>query len=135
MADDKLLQGFESFEFTSTAAYTKEPFVSVSRNGRIYFNVAVCRQIEAERFAFVELLFNAETRRIAMRFTPTGSRKPAGAWELRSYDEGTQQILARPFIETYGISVTPAQKLSIEWHEDEKILLTSEVLLEEADDE
>ena len=92
--------------FTSGRVVTKEPRVTIIKQGVFNLNSGVMKIFKENAVTRLQLMFDKETNRIA--FKPC-SKDALGAYTLRN-QKGIGQISGTSFLKTYGIAYSAATR-------------------------
>jgi hypothetical protein len=92
--------------FTAGRKITKEPQVSILKQGNFGFNSGCMKLLKEKSITHMQLLFDRETQRIAFKpCTP----ETQGAYIIRE-NNGTGQISGTSFLKTYDIAYSEATR-------------------------
>jgi hypothetical protein len=107
-------------EFTGGRVVTKEPRVSMLKQGNFNFNKGVMKIMREKNITHLALMYDKETNRIA--FKPCGKEAP-NAYEIRSI-KGTGQLSGSAFLKFYQIPFgNPTRSLPAVW-QDEMLIIS-----------
>jgi len=92
--------------FTAGRKITKEPHVSILKQGNFGFNSGCMKLLKENAVTHMQLLFDRETQRIAFKpCTP----ETQGAYIVRK-NNGVGQISGTGFLKTYGVAYSDATR-------------------------
>ena len=109
--------GYEVFERTSIRA--SAPKLSIVPGGRIAINAAAVRILVKAGVGFVVLLWDKDTRRVALKSTSKGN-KNAFAISITP-DQHSGSLRAKSFLAHIGWNAPHRQMLDAYWNEKEKM--------------
>jgi len=92
--------------FTAGRKITKEPHVSILKQGNFGFNSGCMKVLKENAVTHMLLMFDKDTNRIA--FKPC-SKEAQGAYALRT-TRGIAQISGTSFLKTYGVAYSDATR-------------------------
>jgi hypothetical protein len=104
---------FELFN-RSTVRRTTEPRVSLTKQGTLQLNAATLAQF-FEGVDFVQLLFDAKTRRVALK---PATKKDEQTYKLSRAKQGTGHVSASAFLKHYGIKHDATKSYPVKWLEN-----------------
>jgi hypothetical protein len=104
---------FEKFTEPRSRGY--EPMASIWSRGMIGLNQGAVNEFELEKYDYVVLYFDRETRRIGIKFTRDG--KEEGAIKLSKRESGAS-ISARSFMKKFKIKIGNTAKCDISYDDD-----------------
>ena len=101
-----------SFEaFTGGRRITKEPSVTIIKQGNFNFNTGSLKLLKQQNTTHVQLLFDKDTHRIAFKPCP---KETAGAYNLREV-KGQGQVSGIAFLKNYGIDHAQTRSCPATW--------------------
>ena len=103
-------------KFTRTGARIGTPMVSIWARGQIGFNQAVVDDYEIDKFEFVVLYYDKDTKRIGLEFT--NNKMAEGACKLAFRKNAGVSISAIAFLKTYKIDYSETKKFDLDYDED-----------------
>ena len=108
--------------FTGGRIITKEPRVTLIKQGVFNFNGAVMKIFKENAVTCLQLLFDKDTNRIA--FKPCSKEAP-GAYTLRN-QKGIGQVSGTSFLKTYGIAYSDATRsYPAVWNSEQGMLIVN----------
>lgn len=99
--------------FTGGRIITKDPKVSILKQGNFDFNVGTTKILEEKSVTHLQLLYDKESNRIA--FKPCDEKTP-GAYPLRG-TKGISQVSGTAFLKFHGIFSDATRSFPAVWQD------------------
>ena len=108
--------------FKRTRFKVDEPTLTITPEGRLYFNAAAGRALMAAGIRTVLLLWDTDTNQFAVKATPKRDRNGYAVTFIPS--RSSASLRAKSFLHHIGWAAKKRETFPATWNEDEKMLET-----------
>jgi hypothetical protein len=110
------------FERFTDVGRVFRPRASIRSNGQLGFNHGSIKRFEMDKFAYVVLFYDADTKRIGVQLTNNKDEPGASSLVVRS---GNGAVSAKAFLEYYQLMPNKTKQYNIEKDKGSEMLIIS----------